>query len=182
MNRYPNFWLTLLLAIILIPPFVLRTLSERLELYPSILLPSGATRIYLGDKNVTFNRISLWGKHEKNNTWKRINLETFWSPFPRQYFFPIVKNSLGLELDNKKITRTSDKFLINKVAQTMNKIWSDKITPDEVNDAKDWWRKKLDRSGYAPELRITSEKVTYNIETSKIIKIKTSDEKIFRLD
>ncbi|MGD1809120.1 hypothetical protein ACP6PL_27295 [Dapis sp. BLCC M126] len=54
----------------------------------------------------------------------------------------------------------------------MNNIWSDKITPDEVNDAKRWWRKKLEQSGYAPaELRINSEKVTYNIETSKIIRI-----------
>ncbi|MDJ0742560.1 MAG: hypothetical protein QNJ32_04255 [Xenococcaceae cyanobacterium MO_167.B27] len=182
MNQYPNCWLTLLLAFILLPPFALKTLSERLEPYPAIILPSGAGKIDVSVREVSFNRTSLWGKHEKNNTWTRISLETFWPPIPRQYFQPIVRNSLSLKLENQKII-SPPKEVKERVKEIMNKMLSNKVTSSEVDNTKYWWCQKLVQSGYASdEIMIVSEEVKFDIETGKIITIKRSHEEIFRLD
>ena len=178
MNQYPNCSLTLLLTFILLPPFALTTLKPHLEPYPAIILPSGAGKIDVGSKDISFTRIDLWGKREKDNTWTRIDLETFWPPIPQQYFYPIVRNSLGLKLEQDEIIKPT-----KGIGGIINKILSNKITPSEVDDAKRWWRKKLVQSGYdSDEIMITSEKVKFDIETGKIISIKRSHEEIFRLD
>ena len=181
MNQYPNFSLTLLLAFILLPPFVLKTLKPHLEPYPAIILPSGANTVDVGVRDISFSRTNLWGKHEKDNTWTRIDLETFWPPLPSQYFGPIVRNSLGLKLGREGILKLP-KGKILKLPQRINFL-SNKVTPLEVQNAKHWWRQKLVRSGYASdEIIITSEKVKFDVETGKIIKIKRSHEEMFRLD
>jgi hypothetical protein len=173
MNQYPNLRLTLLLAFILLPPFALKTLKPHFEPYPAIILPSGVNRINVGAKDVVFRRTSLWGKPEKNNIWTRIDLETFWPPLPIQYFGSIVKNSLGLKLEEKGIIKRSQRI----------NILRNKVTPREVDNAKRWWRQKLVQSGYSSdEIMITFEEVEFDIKTGKIITIKRIYEEIFRLD
>ena len=174
MNQYPNLSLTLLLAFILLPPFALKTLKPRLEPYPAIILPSGGGKVDVGARDVSFRRTSFWGKHEKNNTWTKIDLETFWPPLPLQHFGLIVRNSLDLKSEEERIIKLPKgiKILINK-----------EVTPREVQNAKHWWRQKLVQSGYASdELMITSEEVKFDIETGKIIRISRTHEEIFRLD
>lgn len=173
MGQYPNFSLTLLLAFILVPPFALTTLKPHLEPYPALILPSGAVKVKVGAKDISFVRTSLWGKQETDNTWTRIDLETFWTPLPKQYFKPIVRNSLGLKSGKPRIIQLPKGINISR----------NKVTPSEIQDAKYWWRQKLVQSGYASnELMITVERVKFDIETSKIIKTKRSHEEVFRLD
>ncbi len=173
MNQYPNLSLTLLLAFILLPPFTLKTLNHNLEPYPAIIFPSGARKIDVGAREISFNRTSLWGKHEKDNTWTRVDVETFLAPIPVHFLPAIARNSLGLKSAEGRIIKLPKEI----------KILSKKVTSSEVQNAKHWWRQKLVRSGYASdELMITSEKVKFDIKTGKIIRIKRSHEEIFRLD
>ncbi len=182
MNQYPNLSLTLLLAFILLPPFALKTLSSRLEPYPAIIFPAGAGKVDVGAREISFRMTSLWGKHEKDNTWTRVDVETFWAPIPTQYFGAIVRNSLGLKSAEEEIIKLP-KWGIIKPPKGIKISINKEVTPSEVQNAKHWWRQKLVQSGYASdELMITIEEVKFDIESGKIIRIKRSHEEIFRLD
>ena len=181
MNHYPNLSLTLLLAFILLPPFALKTLyGDLLEPYPAIILPSGAGKADVGAREISFKKTSLWGKYEKDNTWTRVNVETFLAPIPVHFLYAITRNSLGLKSAEERTIKLEGRII--KLPQEI-KILSKKVTPSEVKSAKHWWRQKLGQSGYASdELMITSEQVKFDIETGKIIEIKRSNEEIIRLD
>lgn len=171
MNRYPNLSLTLLISLVLFIPFILA--KKVSEPYPAIILPSGATEADVGARHISFNKTSVWGKHRKDNTWVQIDVATFLAPIPVQYFPAIAKNSFGLNSAEGKTI-----YLPKGV-----EVSSNKVTPNEVKDAKHWLRQKLVRSGYASnELMITFERVKFDIETGKIVKIERSDEEIIRLD
>ena len=171
MNQYPNFSLTLLLAFTLLPPFALTKLN--LQPYPAIILPSGARKVDVGAREISFNRISLWGKHEKKDIWTRVDVETFLAPIPVHYLPAIARNSFGLN---------SAKGKIINLPKGVN-ILSKKVTPSEVQRVKHWLRQKLVQSGYASdELMITFERVNFDIETGKILTSNRSHEEILRLD
>ena len=191
MNPYPNLSLTLLLVFILLPPFVLNTLyGGLLEPYPAIILPSGSPKADVGLREISFNRTSIWGKQKKDNTWTRVDLETFLAPIPVHYLYAITKNSLGLKSAEGRVIKLEGRFsklpkeikILSKLPKEI-KILSKKVTPSEVKNGKHWWRQKLSQSGYASdELMIISEQVKFDIETGKIIGIKRSNEEIIRLD
>lgn len=172
MNQYPNLSLTVLIAFAFFTPFILA--KKFSEPYPAIILPSEAGKIDVSVKNVIANRTSLWSKPNKDDTWVRIDdVETFLEPIPVQYLRAIAKNSFGLNSAKGKIIN-----LPRGVS-----ILSKKVTLNEVKEAKHWLRQKLVQSGYDPkELMITFEKVTFNVETGKIIEINISYEEIVRLD
>lgn len=172
MKQYPNLSLTLLLAFILIPPFALK-IRKRLEPYPAIILPIGARKVNVGKKEINFNRTSLWGKREKDNTWTRVDVKKFLHPIYVHYWDPISRNSFGLKSTEGRII---------KLFKGIN-ILSKKVTPNEVQEAKYWLRQKLVQSGYGSnELMIKFEQVKFDIETGKIITIKRDNEEILRLD
>lgn len=172
MSRYPNLFLTLLLALALIPPFVLKTL-RRIEPYPAIILPAVAGKVDVGGKEVSFKRTSLWGKDKETGVWKRIDVKTFLAPIPVHYLNAIAENSFGL---NSAEGRTID---LPKGFE----IFIKKVTSNEVETGKQWLRQKLAESGYASdELAIASEQVNFDVETGQIITNKRIHEEILRLD
>lgn len=181
-NQYPNCWLTLLLGLILFPPFTLKTLNPRFEPYPAIILPSGAMKTNANAREVSFSKKSIWGKHEKNNTWTKIDLETFLKPIPRYYFSLIVENSLGVKLKNQQIINSPQGFKA-RLKEFINKNLNNKVTPSEVNNTKYWWQQQLIQHGYAAnEIMIVYEKVKFDVQTGQIISKKRTHETIFRLD
>jgi len=163
MIQYPNLSLTLLLSLVLLPPFVW-TRRYGLEPYPAIILPSGASKASVTKTQVSFNRTSLWGKHKEKGNWIRVDLESFLEPIPIHYLYAIAKNSFGLKSPNRKIR--------NGV-----------ITPEEVQGGKQWLRQKLVQSGYvADALMITIDKETFDVAANKIITSYREHEEILRLD
>lgn len=173
MNQYPNLLLTLLLTCTLIPPYILKIYHPRLEPYPAIILPSGARKVNLGRNDITFNRTSIWAKHEKNDIWTRIDAETFLSPIPPHYLYEIARNSFGLDSSPGKT---------NNLLQKYN-ILTNKVTPSEVKEGKRWLSQKLVQSEYKPDkIMITLEQMKFDITTRKITTIKRNDEKVIRLN
>lgn len=180
MNYYPNLSLSLILASTLVSPFVLKTFHPYLELYPAILLPSGAGRVNIDKETISFGRISLWGKNKDNDNWKRIDIETFLAPIPPHYFSSIVRNSFGLNLATKELKDLPEEF---HSSVTKKNILREKVTPDEVKLSKQWLQNKLVQSGYAPdEVMVTTEKVNFDRKTEQITKSNRVYEEILRLD
>lgn len=167
MIQYPNLSLTLLLGFILLPPFVLTT-RYGIEPYPAIILPSGANKANVSPTQVSFNRTSLWGKHQEKGIWVRVDLETFLEPIPVHYLDPIAVNLFGLKSPNGKI---------------INGFNTKKVTTEEVQSGKQWLRQKLSQFGYASdELMITFDKETFDIGSHKIITSDRKHEEILRLE
>lgn len=172
MNQYPNLWLTSLLALTLIPPFALKFRYPDLEPYPAIILPSGAGKVNVTAKEISFIRDSFWGKRE-NDTWTRIDKKAFFEPIPVRYLHPLARDSFGLN------SAAGKNVILPKGVSVSTK----KVTPSEVQSTKHWLRQRLAQSGYATdELMITFEKVIFDIETGEIISSKRKHEEILRLD
>ena len=87
---------TVLLAVCLFTPFGLRTLSTRLEPYPAVLLPAGATRVRLNQSEVSFSRTTLTCRGRDGN-WQPLDVTRLLSPIPPWYLHDIVSNEFGLK-------------------------------------------------------------------------------------
>lgn len=176
MNRYPNTWLTLLLSCLLIPPFIIKTLYPSLEPYPAVILPSGSNTINIEDSKVSFSKTSVWAKqNSRAKTWTEIDSRKFIEPIPGYYLQHIALNSFGFESKAKK----TGSILKRK----HDSILSSKITSDEIAATKNWFKQKLNKSGYvSDEFMVVSEEITFDINTGKIASRKKIDEQIFKLD
>ena len=87
---------TILLAVCLFTPFALRTLSTRLEPYPAVLLPAGASRVRLNQSEVSFSRTTLTCRGRDGN-WQPLDVTRLLSPIPPWSFHDIVSNEFGLK-------------------------------------------------------------------------------------
>ena len=175
MNQYPNLLLTLGLTCLLLPPFVLKMLASSLEPYPAVILPAGAHQIELDSSKVNFTRTSLWGKKLSDNSWVRIDSEKLLDPIQNEYLGHIVNNSFGLETEASKTNST--------FKRKITAILRSKITTDEIKDTKKWLRHKLTESNCSvKELRVTEEKIVFDVNTGKTVSQKIIDEKLFKLD
>lgn len=172
MNKYPHLSLSLLLFFLLVVPYVLKIRYD-LEPYPAIILPAGANKINTSTKEVIFHRTSIWGRHEKDNTWKKVDVEAFLSPIPPHFLHAIIRNSLGLSFNGGRTI-----YLPKGI-----EILSKKVTLSEVQEAKNWWSQKLVSFGYASnKIMITRDKVKFNTQTEQIIESERVNEEIIKLD
>jgi len=187
MKRYRYSWLTFLLACALVPPFVVRTLYYNLEAFPAVLLPSGAGTVSVGRGEVKFTRVALWGRRDGDSSnWARIEVERFLHPIPVHYLSGIARNSFGLNPAKAKLPSLAARLNSARefeAALFLNRALRAKVTATEVQDGKRWLSRKLSRFGYVPtEMRITSDHLTFAIETGKVVAVETLNEEILALD
>ena len=176
MNRYPNISLTLLLSCLLIPPFILKTLSPSLEPYPAIILPSGSDTIAIENSKVSFVKTSVWAKqNDRAIIWSQIDSSKFLEPIPGYYLQHIVLNSFGFKPEDRKVG--------SALKQKHDSFLSSKITSAEIAATKNWFGDKLTKSGYlSDEFKVVSEEMTFDVNSGKIVSREKVDEKVFRLD
>jgi hypothetical protein len=172
--KYPNMLYTALLSAFLVVPFAISTLAPILEPYPALLLPSGGGRVKTTEDQMDLGRISIYGRVAGRDAWTRLSPPKFLSPIPAEFFSPIAQHSFGLSPVGPIANRT-------RVGVEVT-IDTRKVGQEEVKNAKQWLRARLNASGCDDNvLRITQEVLTFRRSDGAQIAVRSENDKVFEL-
>ena len=173
--KYPNTLYTILLFGFLLIPFVLRNLAPILEPYPAVLLPgAGVIRLTQDDK-IDFTRPAIYGRAAGRGAWTRLSPVQFLQPLPPEFFPSLAQRYFGLSpMDPIGYSIRSSGVAF--------KIDTHKVTDDDIKNAKQWFRVRLNESGCDDNaLRITQELVTFRLSDGAELAVRYQDDKVFEL-
>jgi hypothetical protein len=171
--KYPNILYTALLSGFLLVPLAIREFAPTLEPYPAVLLPSGGETIKTADQ-MDFGRIAIYGRVAGRDAWTRLSPSQFLNPLPPQFFPSLAQRYFGLSP-------------IGPITHTIKgggviRIDSHKVSEEEVMNAKQWFRARLNGSGFDDSvLRITQEVVTLRRSDGAELAVRYQDDKVFEL-
>lgn len=135
--KFKYITITLIIFLLLFLPFLLKTIDMRLELFPSVILPSSSGTINI-DKNRVVTRMELHGISLNEDT-LQLDKSDFLKPIPKHYLDRLLSYKFGLKEFKYENTKT------NKFAIPF-KIRS-KVTAAEINETKAWLRSRLRKLG-----------------------------------
>jgi hypothetical protein len=139
-------------SLVLLLALVLPYRSPFGEPYPAVILPSGATKINVETSKVYFTRKSVWARKNQEVTWTNLSNKEFIAPIPAQYFAKIYDGKFGFNSSHPHIS-------------------------------KDWIQKRLSELGFnTNEIRLTTERVTFDVKSQRLIKKEIRHEEIIELD
>jgi hypothetical protein len=172
--KYPNVLYTTLLSASLFVPFTISYLAPTLEPYPAVLLPSWAGRIKTTEDQIDFNRTAIYGRVAGRDAWTRLSPSQFLNPVPPEFFPPLALRYFGLSPFGR-ITHTIK-------GGAVIRIDTRKVSEEEVTNAKQWLRARLNGSGCDDNvLRITQEVVTLRLSDRAEIAVRYQSDKVFEL-
>ena len=172
--KYPNILYTALLFGFLLVPFAIREFAPTLEPYPAVLLPSGAGLIKTTEDQMDFDRTAIYGRVAGRDAWTRLSPSQFLNPLPPQFFPPLAQRYFGLSPIGP-ITHTIKGGMVIRID-------THKVSEEEVKNAKQWFRARLNGSGCDDSvLRITQEVVTLRRSDRAEIAVRYQNDKVFEL-
>lgn len=121
--------ITLILIIVLGLPFILRLKHPRMEPYPAILYPSGATLIKTNDNTVSFFSVEL------SDSTKVYNTEELLNPIPVHFLFEFGETGYGLR-------KFSSEFKLYKPPITFRRY--NRWNIENVEEIKSFWKNRFD--------------------------------------
>jgi hypothetical protein len=173
--KYPDLVYTTLLSALLLVPFAISYLAPTLEPYPAVLLPSGAGVIKATGDQIDLLKNTIYGRAAGRDAWTRLSPSQFLNPVPYEFFQDLAKRYFGLS-PSGPIAHS-----IHGVGLVIT-IDPHKVSEDEVRNAKQWLRARLNRSGCDDSLlRITQEVVTLRPSDGAEIAVRYQDDKVFVL-
>ena len=131
--KYKYSTLSLLIFLLLFLPFLIKTIDMRLELFPSVILPSSSGTIKI-DENRTVRKMELHGIRPNGDTIE-LNKGAFLKPIPKHYLDKLLGNKFGLKEFKYEHTKTIKLGLPFKIQS--------KVTKAEINETKAWIRGRL---------------------------------------
>ena len=146
--RYKNILYFTLLCLFLFPPFVIRSIDLRLEVFPSVLLPSYASLTKV-NKEKTIYLTRLFALDNDRNR-QEIDRSAFFKGMPPHYSNYIIANNFGLDTNQIQNHRTG-RFDIPYITIS-------KISDEERNETKLWMRNRLIEMGFNDSLLIVGQK------------------------
>lgn len=171
MKNYKYVLVTFGLLVFLLVPFILRNKHHWLELYPAVLLPSGAGKINTANGYVTFGEHNLWGY--RKNVLQKIEITDFLGDIPVQNFHPIAEGNFGLA----KLER---KFKLYKPPITFEA--GNKVTHESLAATREWIKERLRGLGYEDSVLVYRKyRSRFDIKNQDLIGQELVDEKIFEL-
>ncbi len=133
MKKYKNINNFLILVIIFIIPFFIKSIDYRLELFPAVILPAGSYMCNI-EKEVSINKNEIYGI-DYNGKQKKLDKEIFMGKVRMEYFNYFYKNHFGLiEYEPKKQKTLHLNFTYNIKS---------KISKNDIIETKKWLQKKL---------------------------------------
>lgn len=135
--KYKYITITLLTFLLLFLPFLLKTIDMRLELFPSVILPSSSGTIDIS-KNRVVSRMELHGIALNKDT-LQLDKGDFLKPIPKHYLDKLLSYKFGLEEFKEEHTKTNKFSIPFKIRS--------KVTEAEINETKAWLRSKLRKLG-----------------------------------
>ncbi len=131
---------TFFLLIILIVPYCLRfKYGDVLEIYPSIMLPSGIYKLWKKHDQVEIEYTGFSGK-DKNGNWQDVNNIEFMKPIPDHYLTVInlsisSTNDTGYNLAGSRLLQQLKKLKILKAYKEKSRT--------NIQELNSWIRMKL---------------------------------------
>lgn len=166
--------LTILLFAALFLPFILKFLSPKLEPYPAILLPSGATKFNLEKETLEARLLSIYGYNSQGEL-TEIEPKKLLRPLPVQYFNALAREEFGLS--TKKYTTVQMKYL-NKSFRIKRRVFSE----EKREQCKLWLRKRLRGFGLSDSAIVIRYEVRdLDVDNGEEVSRRIKDEKIIRL-
>ena len=151
----------LLLLVFLLIPFVLRIITPSLEVYPSIVLPSGAGKVKLANDGLTYQTTEIYGKNQVTGKLERLEVQDFFKPIPVQYFHAIVEGEFGLDPEYRKSIRS---LLFER-----RTVGSTKVTEEEREQTREWLRTRLKKAGCRDSVLVVQKRaITYNTDSKEL--------------
>lgn len=151
----------------LLIPFILKLKDQRLEIFPSVIMPAGASLIHKND-SITFGTYELYAK--RNDSIKRLEIKEFLKPIPEWYVGHIAQSNFGLESYSQefKLYKPPIKF-----------INFNRFTKSELEKTKKFYQKRLKNLGFDDSLLIYR---NYRVQLRDSVQNKIlAREKIYRL-
>ena len=148
---------TILLIIALFVPFAIKTANSKLEPYPAIILPSGASKLDLKKGAIGVDSLSIYG-YDTQGKLEKIDVKQFIAPIPSHYFQVIANNEFGLS------TKTTDEIWLRGLNKKID-IKRKSISLENQELAKIWLTnrlKKLDLSSSSILIRHESKELSIN--------------------
>jgi len=165
---------TLAIFVLLMVPFVIRSLAPALEPYPAVVLPLGIGLFDVDQNHIEIRSTQIMGLNEEGN-WERITPSQFLNPIPPYYIYDIAKNKFGLI--------TQDYKEINTAFWGRVEVPRKQITEHDVESTQEWIRDRLKILGYQDSvLRYRESLKTIDLETDSLIHEKIVEEIDFELD
>lgn len=162
------------IAVLLITPFLIRSLAPALEPYPAIVLPLGIGLFDIGENRIEVKAIQILAQNQ-NNEWIRIEPGKFLEPIPPYYLSKLLESKFGLiEQDSREI-----KTAFWGTVEVPRKP----VTNKDVVSTKKWIRDKLSKLGFKDStLRITRSVKTIRLQTDTVLNESITEEVDFELD
>jgi len=172
MRKYPYTLLTFFLAVFLLFPFVLKLRNPGLEIYPAVILPSGAGLASNNLKILTITSRNFYGIGDGMEL-KKIDERLFFKGIPTHYIPYIQAAGFGLEkyIGESKMYTPPIKFQVRN-----------NFTDETYNTTKKWFRRKLREQRMEDSVfYIRKYKYEYNIETQETGSKTLIDEEVFKV-
>ena len=121
-----------------------------------------------------FDRTAIYGRVAGRDAWTRLSPSQFLKPLPPQFFPPLAQRYFGLSPIGP-ITHTIKGGMVIRID-------THKVSEEEVKNAKQWFRARLNGSGCDDSvLRITQEVVTLRRSDGAEIAVRYQNDKVFEL-
>ena len=161
---------TIFLSAALFLPFFIKLVNPKLELYPAIILPSGAGKIDLKEKSIEVQNLSIYGYNTQGKL-QKIDVVNFLAPIPRQYLYGIAETEFGLS------TQTVDEIKIRGLEKRIE-VKRRLISLEKQKLAKAWLSKQLGELGLSTSsILIRYEVKKLDLDNGKEISVKINNEK-----
>ena len=161
---------TLFLSVALFLPFFIKLVNPKLELYPAIILPSGAGKIDLKEQGIEVQNLSIYGYNTQGKL-QKIDAVSFLAPIPRQYLYGIAGTEFGLS------TQTIDEIKIRGLEARIQ-VKRRQISLEKQKLAKVWLSNQLSELGLSSSsILIRYEVKKIDLDNGKEISVEINNEK-----
>ena len=123
---------TAIVAVLLLVPFALRTLSSAVEPYPAVLLPAGPGKVPVSSGTASYSVRSLLG-HKPDGSEAPLDPVRFLAPIPVQYLYALADGEFGQRTERDGTISLRGLHLTVDAARP-------RPTPSSRTAAADWLR------------------------------------------
>lgn len=139
----------LFMVVVLFVPSIIKVIDMRLELFPSVILPSSSGTIKI-DQDRKVKRMELHGITIQGDTIE-LDKGDFLNPIPEHYLYRLLLNDFGLkeyQYENTKTNRLALPFRLQS-----------KVSKEDINETKVWLRDRLQKLGCSDSVLIVKKRL-----------------------
>jgi hypothetical protein len=165
-------------------PFIIKLrYGEPLEVYPSIILPSGAYLVKIKNDTLNIYYSKIYVKNSQSQ-WVVVNVEDILKPIPVQYFYTLSANNFGFSPQGPKVNLAGYPGIFLASLDKAGILKEKEVTPEESAIAITWVANNIEKntSIQVSAIKIAKEKASIYVPTGKVVKKEFFDESIINLD